>query len=108
MMRLIYTVIDEAHPISKHMELTFRHVKHFPLPPPRVPASELAALTMPVLVLAARHDVFGGGNATAAYARATFRDCEVEVLDCRHVPGPVELEYINARVAQFFAERGFG
>ena len=67
---------------------------------------QLAGLVAPVLVIAAEHDIFGGGADMAARARRVLPNCTAEVVPgARHCFNPARMEQACRRVLEFFRER---
>lgn len=102
-------LLSAPHPLwSAFLDDAVRHVRMDFSAPPVLPDDRLRAITAPVLVFGAEHDVSFPGRLLIGRASALWPDqAETELLDCKHVPPANEAfrRSWTARVDEFLTVR---
>lgn len=84
---------------------TRRWCRHFPELPNPFSDDQLQALAMPILLVAAEHDVFGAGRGTIARARELWPEAQCEAVlqeGGKHVGSDARWADASRRVLAFF------
>jgi pimeloyl-ACP methyl ester carboxylesterase len=85
----------------EYTEMMLRHYKMVMEPPREIRKEEIEKFLSPVLVIAAKKDIFFPASKVIPRAKQIFRNVEVEEIEGNHLSSSKTLEYVNWRIDQF-------
>jgi pimeloyl-ACP methyl ester carboxylesterase len=84
-----------------YTDMMLRHYKMVMEPPREMKEDEIKGLQVPVLVIAAKKDIFFPASKVIPRARRLFGNLEVDEIEGNHLSSRKTLEYVNWRIDQF-------
>lgn len=85
----------------EYTDMMLRHYKMVLEPPREIKEKEIESFQAPVLVIAAKEDIFFPASTVIPRAKKLFCNMEAEEIEGNHLSSKETLEYVNWRIDQF-------